>query len=158
MECYEGPTMIKTFRGLIADGGQDTIVLHTNDGSIGYRIVKFQIMTSAPTGSATEHVCKIYKVDQIPPSGSLVNALVDFNDNTLLGTAVWSNAVGYGLEGTMGIIFDGEIFNQDIYVSQTETTGSAACNYYIELEQIKLDLSESTVATLKDIRNEVRTI
>ena len=26
-------------------------------------------------------------------------------------------------------------------------------NYYIELEQMKLDLSENTVATLKDIRN-----
>jgi len=32
-------------------------------------------------------------------------------------------------------------------------------NYYLELEQIKLDLSESTVATLKDIRNkELRTM
>ena len=32
--------------------------------------------------------------------------------------------------------------------------GSAAiCNYHIELEQMKLDLSEQTVATLKDIRN-----
>jgi len=26
-------------------------------------------------------------------------------------------------------------------------------NYYIELEQVKLDLNENTVATLKDIRN-----
>jgi len=140
--------VIKTFRGLLADGKEDTVVLHTNDGSIGYRLVKFQIMTSAPTGAATEHVCKIYKIKQ-----TSVDALVDFSDNTLLGTAVWSNAVGYGLEGTMGIIFDNEVFNQDIYIYQTETTGSAACNYYIELEQIKLDLNERTVATLKELRN-----
>ena len=26
-------------------------------------------------------------------------------------------------------------------------------NYYIELEQVSLDLTENTVATLKDIRN-----
>ena len=26
------------------DGAQDTIVLHTNNGSVGYRIVKFQMM------------------------------------------------------------------------------------------------------------------
>jgi len=28
-----------------------------------------------------------------------------------------------------------------------------ACNYYLELEQFKLDLNENTVATLKNIRN-----
>jgi len=153
MECYEGATMIKTFRGKIADGAQDRISLHTNDGAIGYRLVKFQIMTTAPTGAATEHVCKIYKTTQVVNNTLTIDALVDFSDNVLLGTAVWSNAVGYGLEGTMGIIFDNEVFNQDIYISQTETTGAAACNYYIELEQVKLDLNESTVATLKDIRN-----
>jgi len=31
--------MIKTFRGLIADNAIDVIVLHTNDGYTGYRIV-----------------------------------------------------------------------------------------------------------------------
>ena len=44
-------------------------------------------------------------------------------------------------------------FNQDIYVTHTDVLGAGACNYYIELEQFKLDLSENTVATLKDIRN-----
>ena len=53
--------MIKTFRGQIADGGQDTILLHTNDGSAGYRIVKFQIMTSAPGTTRAEHILKIGK-------------------------------------------------------------------------------------------------
>ena len=36
--------MIKSYRGLIADGAQDRIPLHTNDGKTGYKIVKFQIM------------------------------------------------------------------------------------------------------------------
>ena len=39
---------IKTFRGLMAADTQDTIVLHTNTGSTGYRIVKFQIMGNTP--------------------------------------------------------------------------------------------------------------
>jgi hypothetical protein len=33
-----------------------------------------------------------------------------------------------------------------------EENGSEDCNYYLELEQIKLDLNQSTVATLKDMR------
>ena len=45
-------------------------------------------------------------------------------------------------------------FNQDIFVTcDTGSTSGESCNYYIELEQIKLDLNENTVATLKDIRN-----
>ena len=41
-------------------------------------------------------------------------------------------------------------FNQDIYIT---CKSSGNMNYYMELEQIKLDLNENTVATLKDIRN-----
>jgi len=55
--------MIKTFRGMMVDGAQDTIVLHTNDGSTGYRIVKFQIMMEQPGNTAQESVVKIYKVE-----------------------------------------------------------------------------------------------
>jgi len=52
------------------------------------------------------------------------------------------------------IIFDSEIFNQDIYVTYADSQGSTGeMNYYIELEQVNLDLNENTVATLKDIRN-----
>ena len=51
------------------------------------------------------------------------------------------------------VTFDGEIFNQDIFVTHVDTEGALECNYYIELEQMALDLNEQTVATLKDIRN-----
>jgi len=154
MECYEGATMIKTFRGLLADGAQDTIVLHTNDGSIGYRILKFQLMATTPIAGDSENVMKIYKVKQGTP-----DATVDFADNTLLAAAVWTNRdIAYYVQGDMtpATIFDQEIFNQDIYVTNASGTGTESVNYYIELEQVKLDLSESTVATLKDIRNEHR--
>jgi len=153
MECYEGATLIKTFRGQIADNRQDTIVLHTNDGSMGYRIVKFQIIPKEPFDKDQESVVKIYKVSQ-----SSIDTLIDFSDNTLLAVAITTNEniVGTGYMMPMQIIFDREIFNQDIYVTHRDQDNAEVCNYYIELEQVKLDLSESTVATLKDIRNEHR--
>jgi len=141
---------IKTFRGQIADGAQDTVVLHTNDGSIGYRIVKFQIMDNAPGINSRESIVKIYKIEQ---DVTTIDALVDFSDQTLLGTAyLESHASPYYTEHQQ-VIFDGEIFNQDIYITHSDIDGNNAVNYYIELEQMALDLNENTVATLKDIRN-----
>jgi len=145
--------MIKSFRGLIADGAQDTIVLHTNDGSTGYRIVKLETIDQAPGTNTLESVLKIYKVSQTSVSGT-----IDFSDNTLLAAAYFEN----NTSGTYGswkvIIFDSEMFNQDIYITANDSSaGGNSINYYLELEQIKLDLSESTVATLKDIRNIKRT-
>ena len=150
MECYEGATMIKTFRGMIADGGQDKITLHTNDGATGYRVVKFQVLTNTPGVNSSEVIAKIYKVEQ-----STVTTTFDFSDQTLLG-GVFFGIGSSGWYNASTIIFDREIFNQDIYVTIKAVAGTDACNYYIELEQMKLDLNENTVATLKDIRNELR--
>ena len=50
------------------------------------------------------------------------------------------------------VIFDDVKVNQDIYVTHTENDGTSSINYYIELEQVKLNLNEATVATLKDMR------
>jgi len=148
MECYEGATMIKTFRGLIVAGDQDTIVLHTNTGSTGYRIVKFE--TIGPDNNSTfENILKIYKVSQTI-QGRSVDALIDFADNTLLAATLTEGSSASGVTGFKPVIFDKEIFNQDIYVTNSGTT---SINYYIELEQVELDIGESTVATLKDIRN-----
>ena len=142
--------MIKTFRGLMADLAQDTIVLHTNDGSTGYRIVKFQIIGNEPGEKSQEALMKIYKVSQ-----SSVDGIVDFSDNTLLAVGYWSIHPDpqYGESNEPAIIFDREIFNQDIYVTYKDMNVGESCNYYIELEQVKLDLNQNTVATLKDIRN-----
>jgi len=148
--------MIKTFRGLIADAGQDTIVLHTNDGSTGYRIVKFEIMVNDPSGDNTENTIQIWKQTQ-----TTISNLVDFSNQTLLGAGYIENASANDYPMITAIIFDKEIFNQDIYVTNAAGAGQASTgiNYYIELEQVKLDLSENTVATLKDIRNkELRTM
>jgi hypothetical protein len=139
---------IKTFRGKMEDsvpGNRETIRLSTNNGSVGYRIVKFQVMPE-DVGSTIDGNIKIYKVSNNPgPSGT-----VDFSDNTLLAVAHYYNGT-YEIDEV--VVFDNEIFNQDIYLVYHEAAGTASMNYYIELEQIKLDLNENTVATLKDIRN-----
>jgi len=139
---------IKTFRGLLADETQDTIVLHTIDGSIGYRVVKFQIINKTPGVAAVKGIVKIYKISQTTP-----DAVIDFSDNTMLAAAYYEDNDSVTYVHGKTIIFDTEIFNQDIYVTYSDKQGSEPMNYYIELEQVKLDLSENTVATLKDIRN-----
>ena len=145
--------MIKTFRGLIADGDQDTIVLHTNDGSTGYRIVKFQLFPNTPGTTGYESVCKIYKTPQVGGGLPGVTGTVDFSDNTLLASAYLEGDSGPATSDQLTTIFDQEIFNQDIYLTHLETYGSLKVNYYLELEQVKLDLNANTVATLKNLKN-----
>jgi len=142
---------IKTFRGQIVSGGQDTIVLHTNDGKTGYRIVKFEIMPDDPNQNTIKHVVKIFSVIQ---DVSAIDDTVDFNNQTLLGAATYNEAPGPQDQSAYeSVIFDSIIFNQDIFITNFEPADNRKVNYYIELEQIKLDLNESTVATLKNIRN-----
>ena len=148
MECYEGATMIKTFRGLMAHGDQDTIVLHSNDGSTGYRIKKFELIGEKPATTSQESVVKIYSISQ-----STVDESINFSENTLLGAGFYENNSASSSYGGVIVIFDNITFNQDIYINHFEGGGTQPINYYIELEQIKLDLGENTVATLKDIRN-----
>ena len=144
---------------MLADGGQETINLHTNDGSIGYRITKFQNMNVNPGSQLIEGVMKIFK---IPPTevsdgagGTLpaVNSRVDFSDQTLIAAAYHEDNDSTAYSTSQVIIFDNEIFNQDIYITFKDVSTGQSMNYYIELEQIKLDLNENTMATLKDIKN-----
>ena len=142
---------IKSFRGQIVDGGQDTIVLHTNTWSMGYKIKKFELFPDTPGQDNSESVVQIFSIPQSTPSTTAVT--VDFSDNTLLAAAFYGAASSTDYPQKTTVVFDNMTFNQDIYVTHTNTAGSRAVNYYIELEQMKLDLNENTVATLKDIRN-----
>jgi len=140
---------IISFRGKLADGEQESIPLQTINGMKGYRIVKFELFGAAPGDTNYEHVVKIYKTQQ-----SSVDGLVDFSDNRLLAAGFLGAYLSVANSTVNHIVtFDGEIFNQDIFVTHVEVDGSLECNYYIELEQMALDLNEQTVATLKDIRN-----
>jgi hypothetical protein len=151
MECYEGATMIKTFRGLMADNAIDTIVLHTNDGSTGYRIVKFELMFT-DVATSTKSIVQIWKTP--PTAGVNLYSTIDFSDQKLLAVAIMSGKADQtAYPEDLVVTFDRETFNQDIYITHNEVAGAAAINYYLELEQVKLDLGANTVATLKDIRN-----
>ena len=126
----------------------DTISLHTNTGSTGYRIKKFQVISGNPVSENDRWVVKIYTIPQ-----TAADVLVDFSDNTLLGVGVFSShSTSQTYPEDMTIVFDNMVFNQDIYITAKAEQGTNV-NYYIELEATKLALDENTVATLKDIRN-----
>jgi hypothetical protein len=143
---------IKSFRGLMnTDAGGDStaqVSLHTNNGAIGYRIKKLQIIPKDPTDTTNEAVFQIFTI----PTASTDE--IDFSDRSEERRVVWSNHSSGSLypEDTT-VIFDHMVFNQDVYLTCKTDAGSKSINYYFELEQIKLDLNENTVATLKDIRN-----
>ena len=140
--------MIKTFRGLLADGGQDRIRLQTIKGKVGYKIIKFQVITEAVSTASVEHVLKIYKSLQASITGT-----VNFTDSDLLGVAIaLSGADAANNPISTTIVFDNEIFNQDIYITHTDIEVGKSCNYYIELEVIPLDDAGAEYTTLKDMR------
>jgi len=140
--------MIKTFRGLLIDGGEQRITLHTNDGKTGYKIVKFQVL-GIDANTAYENVVQIWTEAQ-----SSIVALIDLSNQEVLAAGLLQQTASTQGSAWDTIIFDNSIFNQDIYISQKGPwSPSASINYYIELEQISLDLNESTVATLQSIRN-----
>jgi len=142
--------MIKTFRGLLADGGQDRIRLQTIKGKVGYRIVKFQVFPKLPGTSDWESTLQIFKTEQSSVSTS--TATVDFTDSDLLAAIYYPESGSITYAGMPTVVFDTEIFNQDIYVTHTETTGTAPMNYYLELEVIPLDDAGAEYTTLKDLR------
>ena len=141
--------MIKTFRGLLADGGQDRLRLSTMKGKVGYRITDFRIVTINPATFANSTM-QIWKTEQ--STVPTVGAVVDFSNSDLLAVANWVYASGEGsiIDST---IFDNEIFNQDIYITHTEELAAIACNYYIELEVISLSDQAAEYTTIKDIRS-----
>ena len=140
---------IKSFRGKLADGSIETISLHTNTGSTGYKITKFQLMPEDPVDITSTAVVKIFSIPQTATTNEM-----DFSDNTLLAAGFMENSNSASFFGGQTVIFDNTTFNQDIDITSAVSSGNV--NYYIELESMPLALDENTVATLKDIRNIIR--
>jgi hypothetical protein len=144
--------VVKTFRGLLADGGQDQIRLSTIKGKVGYKIIKFQFMPKDIDGSNShEDLISIWKEEQT----TLLND-VDFTDSSLLAAGYYVRSLNPSAPYVATIsesitIFDNETFNQDIYVTMKSGQG-ANLNYYIELEVIPLDDAGAEYMTLKDMR------
>ena len=141
---------IKSFRGQLADGGQERIRLSTNDGKTGYLVRKFQTMSVSPGVEQHESITQLFaeKVGTVPTT----LATVDFRNPLLLAANVYISGNASAEVYNQQVIFDNVKVNQDIYVTHTENDGTSAINYYVELEQVPLDLNEATVATLKDMR------
>jgi len=140
--------MIKTFRGILADGGQDRIRLQTIKGKVGYKITKFELFANTPGSTAIEAVYKIFKTKQ-----TTITAIVDFTNSDLLAAAYLAhyNQAYYGSDKFT--IFDNEVFNQDIYLTYVNVLEQvASCNYYLELDVIPLDDAGAEYTTLKDMR------
>jgi hypothetical protein len=140
--------MIKTFRGLLADGGQERIRLSTNKGKVGYRIIKFQVVGAAVGTSNYESVSQIWNKEQ-----TSAVATIDFTDSDLLGIGIFTAEHGaHQYPEDMTIIFDTEIFNQDIYITQ-QCLQSGSVNYYLELETIPLSDQAAQYTTIKSLRS-----
>ena len=142
--------MIKTFKGLMSGDTSieniNVIRLSTNNGLTGYKMKKFQVIPNVPGAESTEAVVKVYTVPQTTSDGT-----INFDDPTLIATAFFRSNASAAFATDVVIVLDTVVFNQDIYVTCHDLEGNAM-NYMITLEQVKLDTSEATVATLKDMR------
>ena len=139
--------MIKTFRGLLASGDIKKIRLTTNNGLTGYKIIKFRLLGACGNETMEANVT----VHSQEPAAAVSN--ITFDDPTLLAAGIYQDSSTNGILSSEAVVFDHVKVNQDIYITYVESAASTAgVNYHLELEQVKLDLNEATVATVKDMR------
>ena len=134
-------------------GQQEKINLKTIKGKIGYKIIKFAIISTTPgvaAGTGTELIGKIYSKTQ----EGAVSTVVDFTENDLLAVSYNKEGVAASDGGTQVIIFDNAVFNQNIFVTMTDASGNTIeANYYIELEVMNISDLEATYLTLQNIKS-----
>jgi hypothetical protein len=138
-----------TYKGQIPDGSQQRLRVATLDGKTGYKITKFKICGLVMGSGDAELTAQIFTKDQ---TGAITSA-VDFSDSNLLAVAFYNDASSATTGNDDVIIFDGEVFNQDIYITAVDQSGNTEpTNYFIEVETMKLSDSQSTQLTLKNLR------
>ena len=139
-----------SYRGIIGEGLQEKIRLRTMNGKTGYKIKQFQIIGSQPGQDNVENVVQLFNKDQ---TGS-ITADVDFTNDALLGVVYNKDYATNDLANAVQtIIFDNEVFNQDIFITAVDTRGgSNPVNFYLELETVSLSDVQATQLTLKSLR------
>ena len=138
-----------SYKGTLSIGTQDKITLKTNRGKVGYKITKFQLMPTKPGTTTHEYVGQIFSKDQ---TGSITQE-VKFTNNELLAVIYYADSSSAADNQADTIIFDNAKFNQNIFINITDASGNTdPCNYYIELETMKLTDIEATMLTLKSIK------
>ena len=135
---------IKTFRGLLADDGQDKIRVAGGKLEDGYRIVKFQLMPVLAGATNYEHVVQIWKDKQ-----KVLTSTINFTENTLLAAAYLEGGADYTYTDKLSVVFDKEIFNQDIYITHVDEAVGEKVNYYLELEQVKMSGPEAAAVNFR---------
>jgi len=126
---YTGTGRVHSYRGLIGDGKQQKIQIQGAVGAIAWRITKFQIFPQT-TDTARDSIVSIWRESQ-----SGVSAGADFSNDELLAAALWYNST---YETDDAVVFDNQLFVRNIWITHFESIGSAAINYYIELEEVKV--------------------
>ena len=142
--------MIKTFRGQLTDtspGNQNQIRLQTIKGKVGYRIVKLELMGIQPGTVTQESTVKIFT-----SKATTIDSVINFTDSDLLAAGYYLNNAASDNNYELQVIFDREIFNQDIFITHYDNHGAVNVNYYLELEVIPLDDAGAEYTTLKDLR------
>ena len=140
-----------SYKGILAMGLEEKIRLRTLKGKVGYKVTKFQLMSNLPGGSSTniEYIGKITK----KPDPNITN-VVDLTDDNIMAVAYYVDNNSTAVPPNDTIIIDNAVTNQDIFVNIVDAAGgSISCNYYIELEKIKLSDIEATQLTLRNLRN-----
>jgi len=130
---YTATGKVHSFRGLLGDGGQRKIRIQGPVGAIAWRITKFKSVPAEPFGKTQESVTKIYR--EAPTS---VDGVVNFEDDELLGVAVFKQHDSSSYMAYDSVIFDNALFSRNIYVTHLDANTGESSNYYIELEEVKL--------------------
>jgi len=122
---------VHSFRGLLPDEGQYEINLERQNMNVAYRIVKFDLISNEPGGDETESVVQIWR-ERDPADTSRI----DFSLPDLLAAGIFISQLSVNYTYSKHIIFDNILFSKNIFVTHADNNGSAAINYYLEIEEV----------------------
>jgi hypothetical protein len=131
---YTGTGKMHSFRGLLADGAQERIRIQGATGEIAWRITKFAIIAKTPGTQTQESIVKIFREDQ-----TTIDGVINFDDDELLAAGYYRDNSNDIYSHSELIIFDNSLFSRNIFVTHSDAGGGGnLCNYYIELEEVKV--------------------
>jgi len=122
---------VHSFRGLLADDGQDEINLERQNVNLAYRIVKLELIAAGPGDKTQESTVKIYREEQ-----TSITSTIDFTDTDLLGAAIYHNDSNVPYPVSIVVIFDNTLFSRNIYVTHKDYSADESVNYYLEIEEV----------------------
>lgn len=129
---------IKSWSGLLSDGGQDRIRLESRDMRHAWRIVKFSIMPATFTNDQRSFL-QIWREKQDSPATA--EPTIDLGNYDQLGIAYSVFALATNTAFQYSDFKELELFNNDIFITHTEDLATGSCNYILTLEEVKISPS-----------------